>query len=177
MAMRAAMCIRVNERTAARHGWPGLFAFLGVVALVMAGGCAAGDRAELQGTVTVAGTAVEKGGIMLEPIAGTKGPTAGGAVTAGRYRLTGRESMRPGEFLVRLSAVRKTGRMVESAALPGAKTEEFVDIIPPEYGCQSTLKVDIKPGVNTLDITSRSRGRAHGAPGENPAMAGHGDAY
>lgn len=153
MGRRTPMCERVNERAAAEHGWPGVFAFVGAVALVMAGGCAAGDRAELQGTVTVAGTAVEEGGIMLEPISGTKGPTAGGSIAAGRYRLTGRERVRPGTFLVRLSAARKSGRMVENPAAPGTQTEEYADIFPPEYGSKSTLEVDIKPGVNTLDIT------------------------
>lgn len=142
---------RVHERAAGVAGRLDL-AVAGAVALVVVGGCAAGARAELQGTITVAGTDVETGGIMLEPTAGTKGPTAGGSITAGRYRLTLREGVRPGRFLVRLSAVRKTGRMVESAASPGTKIEEVVDIFPPEYGSKSLLEVEIKPGVNTFDI-------------------------
>ena len=143
----------MNDRDVAGHGWETGVARAGLLTMAMAWGCAAGDRAELQGTVTVAGTAVEEGSIALVPVAGTSGRSAGAFIAAGRYRLGDREGVRPGRFLVQIAAVRKTGKMVENAAVPGTQMEEVADIIPPEYGHKSTLEVDIKPGVNTLDIT------------------------
>lgn len=134
---------------------PGLksVALMGAVAIVAAWGCAAGVWAELEGAVVVAGKAVSEGSIVLVPLAGTKGPSAGGIIAAGRYRLTGREGVRPGRFQVQLSAVRKTGRMIENAASPGTQIEEAANIIPPSYGQKSTLEVEIHSGANTLDIT------------------------
>lgn len=125
-----------------------------VAATVVAAGCGrgTGDRAELAGTVTASGKAVAAGSISLVPLAGTGGPAAGGFIAGGRYRLTNREGVRPGRFQVMLSASRKTGRMVDNPVAPGTKTEEIVDVFPPQFGARSTLEVEIKPGLNTLDV-------------------------
>jgi len=125
-----------------------------VAATVVAAGCGrgAGDQAELTGTVSASGKAVAKGSISLVPIAGTGGPAAGGFVADGRYRLTGRDGVRPGRFQVMLSASRKTGRMIDNPVAPGTQIEEVIDVFPPQFGARSTLEVEIKPGTNTLDV-------------------------
>lgn len=135
--------------------WPGFRtcgSSVAVIVVAAAVGCATGDSTELQGKVTVAGVAVDAGSISLSPIRGTTGPTPGGFITGGRYRLTLREGVRPGVFLVKLHGSRKTGRKVDDASLPGRLMDEVVEAFPPEYGDKSTLEVEIKPGMNTFDI-------------------------
>lgn len=139
------------QRVASGLGWPRVAVLAGAATIAAVWGCTAGNWAELQGAVAVAGKPVAEGSIALVPIASTKGPSAGGFIAAGRYRLTKREGVRPGRFLVQLAANLKTGRMVEMPTF-GGRVEEIVNIVPPEYGEKSTLEVEIRPGINTFDI-------------------------
>ena len=68
----------------------------------------------IQGEVTFNGNPVDNGTICLESADG-KGPTTGGAIAAGKYQLTGDAAPLPGKKVVRISAVRKTGRKVRDS--------------------------------------------------------------
>ncbi len=106
-------------------------------------GCSS-DRVPVDGTVTFDGQPVEKGTIVFEPADG-KGPATGGQVIDGHYRLTGEASPTPGEKIVRISATRKTGRMVPAVPEPGTDSmiEEIKPYIPANYNHQTTLRCTV----------------------------------
>jgi hypothetical protein len=128
-------------------------AALACVAVLTVSGCGSG-KIPVNGEVQFAGKAVEEGMIMFEPADG-KGPTTGGTITDGTYELTGEAGATPGEKIVRIVALRKTGRMIPagSPAPPGTMVAEVIQCIPSRYNDQSTLKVAITPGkANTHDF-------------------------
>jgi hypothetical protein len=106
-------------------------------------GCGDG-RVAVNGTVLFEGTPVEEGMITLEPVDG-QGPTTGGMITAGRYDLRGEARATVGEKIVRIVALRKTGRKVPagSRAPPGTMVDEVIQCIPQQFNDQSTLRVRV----------------------------------
>src|SRR5262245_51308581 len=109
-------------------GW-GLMAWGCAVALT-ASGCG-GGKIPVSGSVFFAGKPIEEGTILFEPVDG-KGPTTGGFVTEGNYELGGEAGALPGEKIVRIVALRKTGRMIPagSPAPPGTMVPEIIQCIP-----------------------------------------------
>lgn len=125
--------------------------WLGGVGLVAVGilvctGCGSGLIA-VEGNVSFDGQPVEQGSIVFEPADG-KGPTAGGKIEGGGYKLSGDEGVVPGEKVVRITAVRKTGRQVEAGppSPPGTMVDEIERYIPPNYNANSTLKCEVTAG-------------------------------
>ncbi|MDB5306121.1 MAG: hypothetical protein JWO38_323 [Gemmataceae bacterium] len=128
--------------------------------LVAAGGCGngGGGRAAVRGKVTLDGQPVEAGLISFVPAEGTKGPSAGAAVSQGEYEVQGDNLPVPGAYRVEIKAQKKTGKKVPvgSPAPPGTMAEETVEAIPARYNTRSTLREELKPGSNVLnfDLTS-----------------------
>ncbi len=124
----------------------------GLVALVMlvSAGCGSGLVA-VEGNVTFDGQPVEQGTIVFQPADG-KGTTASGEIKGGGYRLSGDEGVAPGEKVVRITAVRSTGRQVESGppSPPGTMVDEIESYIPAVYNKASTLTCNV-----TADGTDR----------------------
>jgi hypothetical protein len=113
-------------------------------------GCG-GDRIAVQGEVTFNGQPVPEGSITFEPADG-KGPVSGGIINAGKYHLEGETGTTPGQKIVRITAVRKTGRKIPVGEGSGL-TEEILPYIPANYNSESTLRVQVTPGkVNTHDF-------------------------
>jgi hypothetical protein len=120
-------------------------------AVVLTGVGCGGGKIALKGEVTFDGQPVPEGSISFEPADG-KGPVTGGVITAGAYRLEGEAGTTPGEKVVRITAVRKTGRKVPIGEGTGL-TDEIVPYIPSRYNSQSQLRVQVVPGkVNTHDF-------------------------
>lgn len=116
-------------------------------------GCGDG-RIPINGTVLFEGTPVEEGMITFEPVDG-KGPTTGGMITAGRYDLRGEARATVGEKIVRIVALRKTGRKIPagSPAPAGSMVDEVIQCIPQQFNDQSTLRVQVTAGrSNTHDF-------------------------
>src|SRR6266849_5263675 len=90
-------------------------------------GCASGKIA-VKGEVTFNGPPVPEGSITLEPADG-KGPVSGGVITEGKYHLEGETGTTPGQKIVRITAVRKTGRKIPIGEGSGM-TEEILPYIP-----------------------------------------------
>jgi hypothetical protein len=123
-------------------------------------GCG-GGKVPVEGAVTLDGQAVEEGTISFEPADG-RGPSTGGPIRAGRYRLAGEAGATAGEKVVRIIALRKTGRMVPvgTPAPTGALMEEVVQCVPARYNTRSELKVSVTPGrTNTHDFDLKSGGK------------------
>lgn len=101
----------------------------------------------VEGTVSYDGKPVEEGTISFAPADG-QGPTAGGPIQNGKYHLAGESGVAPGKKIVRITAVRKTGRQVEAGPPqpPGTMVDEVEFYIPDIYNTKSTLTCEITPG-------------------------------
>ena len=90
---------------------------LGVVVLwagmVGISGCGPGDgRQAVTGMVTVDGEPLDDAAISFQAAHGTKGPSSGGPVQDGKYRVSARKGLLPGTYKVTIIAMKKTGKMI-----------------------------------------------------------------
>ncbi len=110
-------------------------------------GCGSG-LVNVKGTVTLDDQPVDNGVIVFEPV-DRAGPTDGGKLEQGKYRLTGEASVMPGKKIVRITAMRKTGRK-HDASMPGSARRVWVDeleqYIPAVYNDDSTLTCEVVAG-------------------------------
>jgi hypothetical protein len=140
-------------------GWLLTWAALLALATI---GCGSG-KIPVNGSVLFAGKPVEEGMITFEPADG-KGPTTGGVIADGKYELLGEAGATPGEKLIRIVALRKTGRMIPagSPSPPGTMVAEVAQCIPSRYNDQSTLRVQITPGkanIHDFDLKADAAAR------------------
>jgi hypothetical protein len=127
-------------------------ALFSMVVLAYCSGCGGDKRCPVNGEVTFQGQPVPEGSISFEPADG-KGPTTGGPILNGQYRLDGDAAPLPGKKVVRISGGRKTGRKVH-AGEPFPKDvmmDEFVRLVPDTYGPRSNLTCEI-----TLESTNKT---------------------
>jgi len=127
-----------------------------LAALLAVPGCADshGGRVAVSGKVTVKGQPLKDASISFEPLDGqdTRG---GGGVADGAYAIPRDAGLKPGKYLVRLSAGDgKTPAGGDEAGGPGGSTNIVsVDLIPPDYGVSSTQKVTVTAaGPNAFDF-------------------------
>jgi hypothetical protein len=117
----------------------------------------------VQGEVSFAGHAVEKGRIEFMPIEETKGPLTVASIVNGRYMVSGDKwgLLPDGVYQVRITAMRKTGRRVAPLAgmpkMSGPPPEVEENYIPATYNAQSTLKLRVAdvPDKNKVDFQLR----------------------
>lgn len=117
-----------------------------VCGLVLAAGCGK-KMITVEGNVTWQGKAVDSGSISFAPADG-KGPTLGGGIKDGKYKLEGAGGVTPGKKTVTIMAVRKTGKQVEAGPPepPGKMVDEVVSV-------SSTQSCEIADGkVNQQDF-------------------------
>ena len=116
-------------------------------------GCGRGGS-PVSGAVSFDGAPVENGRISFVPADG-KGPTFGGLIEAGRYAVV---APTPGAKVVRVSAVRPTGRKLPPDPLDGgaAPVDEIAPYIPEQYNDRSTLTCDVVAGQNKFDFHLKS---------------------
>ncbi len=118
-------------------------------------GCGGSHLSSVEGTVTFDNQPVEQGSIIFEPADGV-GPSAGGDIVNGGYRLAGEQGVAPGQKIVRIIGMRKTGEQVETD--PGGPLVDDVEMfIPAEYNQSSTLRVEVPPGQVTHDFELTAR--------------------
>ncbi len=127
-----------------------------IITLFM-GGCGS-NRFPVAGEVTFDGKPVEQGTISLEPV-DRQGPTTGGKIINGKYRLEGDAAPLPGKKTVRISASRKTGRKISAGSLAqkGEMVEEIERYIPDIYNKKTTLTCEIgSQATNQIDFHLKS---------------------
>lgn len=101
------------------------------------------------------GEPVEQGMILFSPLG--EGPSAGGDIEQGQYRIEADRGPSPGSYRVEIRAYRGTGRTVHDAA-SGTTEETKVSIIPPRYNNNSQLQVEITPeATNQHDFELESK--------------------
>ena len=135
------------------------FAVVGLVAaLVALPGCADshGGRLAVRGKVTVKGEPLKEASISFEPLDG-QGTRGGTGVTAGAYAIPRDAGLKPGKYLVRLTAgdgKTPAGDPEAEAGGPGGSTNIVsVDLIPPDYGVSSMQTVTVTAdGPNAFDF-------------------------
>lgn len=119
-----------------------------ILLVFLATGCGP-SKPIVKGIVTLDGTPIEKGTIMLMPVDG-KGQTAGGGIEAGRYSFPASV----GTVKVIITAHRKDGTMPDPLGYgSGAMIDRYVNYVPERYNEKTDLTVAIKPGLNTHDFT------------------------
>jgi hypothetical protein len=128
-----------------------------VAGLALCLGCGDG-RCTTSGEVTFDGQPIQEGTISLEPADGN-GPATGGKIIAGKYELARDAAPLPGKKIVRISAVRKTGRKIpgDSLSAPGTIVDEIKRYVPDVYNTRSTLSCEVAAGSpNHFDFRLRS---------------------
>jgi len=140
----------------AKSGW--LVGLL-FVALLVSPGCSDG-KVVVRGAVNVDGQPIEEGSISLEPADG-QGPTTGGLIKGGKYELTGNAAVTPGDKIVRIVGLRKTGKMIEAGppAPKGTLIAQMVQCVPGHFNDQSRLRMDVTPGkanTHNFELDSKS---------------------
>ena len=120
---------------------------LAIAALALAG-CGAGHP-RVQGEVRYGGEPVDQGGIAFLPEGGEGDAQtrATGVIQEGRYDLA--KGPPAGAYRVQIYWHKKTGRQIAS---PAGKVDERKQAIPPKYNEKTELKIEVKPGRNTLDF-------------------------
>lgn len=116
--------------------------------ILVLGGCGDNSMSEVEGTVTVDGEPLAKGGITFVPTDG-KSPTAGAEIVNGKYSA----KVPVGMMKVSLSGekVTQTRKLYNTPDSPVAKMTG--EALPPEYNAKSTLTLEVKPGKQTKDWT------------------------
>ncbi len=110
--------------------------------LILIGCGERGDRRSLEGTVTLDGASLAAGQITFVPQPGTKGPTAGGQITEGRFSIPRKGGTFTGKFLVQITATRKTSKQVMNYALD-EMIDEIEQFLPLRYNRQSELTAEV----------------------------------
>lgn len=139
--------------------WLG-FALLGMALLILGCGDGAGSST-LSGNVTYDGKPLERGYIELSPADG-KGPTLGGPVIGGSYKVV---KLHAGKYKVNISCETDSNSggpppasygdaMAEKAK---RKKSNTLPEMPPEAG--QNLSVTTQPGANTQDFPLRKPGK------------------
>ncbi len=130
--------------------------FAGAWASLLACGCTphtAVPRATVSGNVTVDHQPLEVGSIAFYPVEGTRGPSTGGNIQNGKYRIGLEKGVVVGRNRVEIQGFRKTGNRVRESPMRDELVDEKVPLIRAEYNRQSTLVRDIKQGDNQLDFS------------------------
>ncbi|MEA1952433.1 MAG: hypothetical protein U9N87_13720 [Planctomycetota bacterium] len=116
-----------------------------------------GDR---ESTVSFDGQPISEGSIVFDAANG-RGQAAGGKIVDGKYKFSADAATFAGEKIVRVKAVRKTGRQVEAGppAPPGTMVEEIVKYLPKIYDSrQSPLRCEVlasKTNQHNFELKSR----------------------
>lgn len=122
-----------------------------IIALCVLLGCGAGvTHVAVSGDVTFDGEPVQDGQIALEPQGA--GTMVFGVITAGRYSIPAEYGPQPGNYLVRITANRPTGKQAAKDAfltddVPLEINEQF---IPAKYNTGSKLEIQIE---NSAKVT------------------------
>jgi hypothetical protein len=134
------------------------------VATALSGGCSDpyGGRMEVSGNVKLQGQPIKDGSIIFEPL--EKQDTHGGAQIAdGAYQVPRERGLKPGKYLVRLTAGdgktparlgAREGKDKQEAAAPGGSTNILsMDMIPDDYNVRSKQEIEVRSDrVNRFDF-------------------------
>jgi hypothetical protein len=120
------------------------------LAFLLLVGCGASDQRQvLSGTVTLDGKPLTQGQIVFEPR--DAGRMSMAQIDTGQYRLPAGYGLPPGEYVVRITSDRPTGKRVQPASYSEDQTpvELYEQFLPAKYNKRSELTVTVEPGTAT----------------------------
>ncbi|TWU26020.1 hypothetical protein Pla144_32370 [Bythopirellula polymerisocia] len=107
------------------------------------------EKTAVSGVVSLDGEPVEDGQVSFEPVQGESGKMEFGIIVDGTYSIPAEFGLVPGEYLVRITGNRATGKKAKPDAFTEASQGASLDImeqyIPPQFNTGSSLKVQIDP--------------------------------
>jgi hypothetical protein len=118
------------------------------------GGCSPSGpaRAAVAGQVLVDGQPLVEGSISFFPVEGTHGPSTGGIIHDGQYKIARAQGVIVGRNRVEIRGFRQTGKTVRDVWRPGQSINERVRALGPEFNDQSTLVRDVQARDNQIDF-------------------------
>jgi hypothetical protein len=130
-----------------------------LAALVLSAGCQPAEhRSRVTGTVKLDGEPLAQGAIKFVPMPGVAGVVTGTDIKDGQYELPANIGTSPGQHRVEITAVRKTGKMVQN---PLGKIGDMIEMetsaVAPRFNSASELTVTISPGDNVHDFDVESK--------------------
>lgn len=125
-----------------------------VFVLVSAVGCGSGKPCSVAGQVLFDGQPIPDGNLRMDPIDGTPGPGGAAKIVNGKYFIPMEKGMLAGTYRVRVTATKRTGRMIPVETLGDGprEREEIIQYIPDRYNRDSEVTVQLAPGENTKDF-------------------------
>ncbi|WP_417734939.1 hypothetical protein [Rosistilla oblonga] len=114
------------------------------------GGCSVpknpDGRENVTGTITLKGEPLRgMAGILFSPVEEGSDGGGQGQINAGSYALTGADGVKPGKYIVRITASVdfdiRTGKPADNTIQFGSEVP--VDVVPPEFNKQSTIEFEV----------------------------------
>ncbi len=103
-----------------------------------------GGRMEVSGAVTLQGQPLKEGSILFAPLENQDTP-GGAQVIQGEYKIPPQSGLRPGKYLVRLTAGDGRTPANEEIAAPGGPANIVsVDLIPEDWNTRSKHEIEVK---------------------------------
>lgn len=130
---------------------------LPLLAAFFAAGCGSSGpaRAPVEGTVTIAGQPLPAGRIIFTPVSPNSGPAVTARIAAGGYRATKANGPVVGKNRVEVEADLNLGFALddEEAFAKRGAVQLPPSPIPPEFGVNSQISVEVLPGkTNKFDV-------------------------
>ena len=114
-----------------------------LVPFALSCGCSdSGGRLALRGSVSLDGEPLADGAISFRPLAGTKGPAAGGDIVDGHFSIRAQDGTFSGKFRVEIRAMRKT-RQQDTYPITGETFDIEEQYLPLRYNEQSELEREV----------------------------------
>ncbi|MEO8495049.1 MAG: hypothetical protein ABI614_08260 [Planctomycetota bacterium] len=117
-----------------------------VVFLASLIGCGAdtGGRVAVSGTITMHGAPLESGTIQFVATNGSQ--MSGASISAGKYKVPAMQGLQPGQYAVRVSAVKEAKPTDEAPGDSAMADKMNEELVPAEFNVRSTLTTEIAGG-------------------------------
>jgi hypothetical protein len=110
-------------------------------------------REDVRGMITLNGDPLTgMAGIFFSPVVEGSDGGGQGQINSGKYFLTGADGVKPGKYIVRITASvdfdLKTGKQADNTIEFGSEIP--VDLVPPEFNKESTIEFEIVAGKENI---------------------------
>jgi hypothetical protein len=124
----------------------------GLIALLLASGCADQNVGTVSGTITVDGAPVKSGSIAFFPVDG-KASTSGAEIVAGQYTA----KVPPGTVKVEIRVPKVVGQKKLYDTPDSPVKDLMAESLPAKYNDATELTLDVQPGKNRQDFPLTSK--------------------
>ncbi|MDO4587339.1 MAG: hypothetical protein Q4C95_08585 [Planctomycetia bacterium] len=110
-------------------------------------------RENVSGMITLNGEPLQgSAGIHFDPVDGDKTAGGHGQIMTGKYLLTGQDGVKPGKYIVRISALATFDKRTDDYATADTlfEHEYTVTVVPPEFNVGSTIEFEVVKGKKNI---------------------------